>query len=134
MIFNEYTQLRQWREERNIDKMNPSKRQIVEHFVEEMFEMCGYEKEQVKKLTQDFMGRYVFTTMLNTDSMIDAMNDMSVFRINDQTLMGYDPEQTMTETIKEISSRKGEYNPDSGKWIKVITGNEYTADYTKCKL
>ncbi|TWO22617.1 hypothetical protein YZ82_01495 [Campylobacter hyointestinalis] len=47
--------------------------------------------------------------------------------------MGYDFIKCLEETIKEISSRKGEYDPNTKKWVKKITGNEYKADYTKCK-
>ena len=47
--------------------------------------------------------------------------------------MGYDFIKCLEETIKEISSRSGEYDPDTKKWVKKITGNEYKADYTKCK-
>lgn len=47
--------------------------------------------------------------------------------------MGYNFIKCLEETIKEISSRSGEYDPDTKKWVKKITGNEYKADYSKCK-
>ena len=130
---NEYERLKVWREERNIDQMTPTKSQIVEHFVEELFEMCGYDKKEVHILTKRFMSYYVQEKRLDAKVMLDAMNDMAIFKTNDSELLGYDAQQCMDETLKEVESRKGEYNADSGKWIKVITGNEYTADYGKCK-
>jgi len=52
--------------------------------------------------------------------------------------MGYDYEKSMQETLKEIESRKGVFNPESGKWEKFKDEESkklwYKADYSKCKL
>jgi len=52
--------------------------------------------------------------------------------------MGYNHELCMNETIKEISSRTGEYNEETGKFEKYTTPEAkalwYKADYESCKL
>lgn len=52
--------------------------------------------------------------------------------------MGYNFKQCMDETLKEIESRKGAYNPESGKWEKFKDEESiklwYKADYSKCKV
>jgi hypothetical protein len=133
MIFNEYEQLAQWREETGLDKAKPTKRQIIKHFVEELFEMCGYNKSETEYFVGIFMDTYVVDSKLNDFDMIDAMCDMKIFATNDIEQMGYDSKECMSETVKEVTSRSGEYREDIGKFLKVITGKEYTANYKKCK-
>lgn len=52
--------------------------------------------------------------------------------------LGYDFEKCMDETLKEIESRTGAFNPETGKWEKFKTDEAkalwYTADYSKCKI
>lgn len=52
--------------------------------------------------------------------------------------MGYDYFKCMNETLKEIESRKGAFNPESGKWEKFKDEASqklwYKADYESCKL
>lgn len=51
--------------------------------------------------------------------------------------LGYDFYSAMNETIKEIDSRTGAYDPKIGKWVKFTTPEAkalwYYADYSKCK-
>jgi uncharacterized protein YecA (UPF0149 family) len=133
MIFDEYEMLREWREETGLDKAKPTKRQIVKHFTEELFELCGYNKKETDHFVEIFMDTYVIDSKLNDLDMLDAMNDMKIFAINDIEHMGYDAKECMSETVKEVTSRSGEYREDIGKFIKVINGREYTANYLSCK-
>ena len=52
--------------------------------------------------------------------------------------MGYDYFKCMDETLKEIESRKGAFNPESGKWEKSLLPEHiekwYKANYESCKL
>lgn len=48
--------------------------------------------------------------------------------------MGYDPMKCMEQCLLEINSRKGKINEETGKFEKILTGDEYTADYSKCLL
>ena len=47
-----------------------------------------------------------------------------------ETVEGYDFNVVMDETLKKINSRQGFFDKDSGKWQKIITGNEYKPDYS----
>ena len=66
---------------------------------------------------------------------INALCDMVVFAINAIEAKGYDAEICMNETLKEIHSRKGDFNPELNKWEKFRTpeamGLWYSADYRK---
>ena len=52
--------------------------------------------------------------------------------------LGYSLEETILETLKEIESRVGSVNPETGKWTKLKTpeakANWYKADYNKAKI
>jgi hypothetical protein len=69
---------------------------------------------------------------------IDALCDVIVFAVNAMRIRGYDPNVAMEETLKEINSRTGAFNPESGKWEKFKTPEAmalwYAADYEKAKL
>ena len=66
---------------------------------------------------------------------IDALCDMVVFAINAIEAKGYDAAICMDETLKEIHSRKGDFNPELNKWEKFRTpeamGLWYSADFNK---
>ena len=66
---------------------------------------------------------------------IDALCDMMVFAINAIEAKGYDAEICMEETLKEIHSRKGDFNPELNKWEKFRTpeamGLWYSADFKR---
>ena len=72
------------------------------------------------------------------EAEVDAFCDMIVFCTNAIKLKGYDPNVAMEETLKEISSRTGSWNPESGKWEKFKTPEAmskwYSANYSKAKL
>lgn len=52
--------------------------------------------------------------------------------------MGYDFYKCMNEILKEVESRIGAFNPETGKWEKFKTDEAkalwYKADYSKCKM
>ena len=74
----------------------------------------------------------------DTDGRIDAMADMIVFCYGEMAKYGYNGDKVMDEVIKEISSRRGAYQPDVGKWMKDKSPEAqalwYKADFTKCKI
>ena len=69
---------------------------------------------------------------------IDALCDIIVFATNAIRIRGYDPNVSMDETLKEINSRTGAFNPDTGKWEKFKTEEAkalwYSADYEQAKI
>lgn len=50
--------------------------------------------------------------------MIDALCDLIVVATGAIHKLGYDPEDALTETVLEITSRQGIFNEDTGKWEK----------------
>lgn len=50
--------------------------------------------------------------------MIDALCDLIVVATGAIYKLGYDPNDALIETVLEVTSRQGEYNPDTGKWEK----------------
>lgn len=70
--------------------------------------------------------------LAKTDSdRVDALADLVVIAVGGMWKLGFDPEHAMNEVLKEIGSRRGSFDTESGKWIKEITGKEYTARYAK---
>ena len=49
---------------------------------------------------------------------IDAAADIIVLAAGIIHKLGHSPEAALTETVKEISSRKGSIDPSTGKWKK----------------
>jgi len=63
---------------------------------------------------------------------IDALNDLRVLATGALWKKGQQPELSLKQTCKEITSRKGSFDPISGKWLKDLNQNPstlYTADY-----
>lgn len=79
-----------------------------------------------------------FLRAKNDNEEIDALCDMVVFAVNAMRIKGYNPNVAMEETIKEISSRTGAFNPQTGKWEKFQTQEArvlwYSANYDKAKI
>lgn len=52
--------------------------------------------------------------------------------------MGFDPDRCMTEVMKELNSRTGEYSEETKKWQKHKTPEAqalwYQADFTNCRI
>jgi len=80
--------------------------------------------------------------------MVDALTDIRVIAIGETRKMIYDPECTLNETVKEITSRKQDpaqkhrwerlFKKQPGeKWLKDKNQSKtelYKADFSKCKL
>ena len=79
-----------------------------------------------------------FLRAKNSNEEIDALCDIIVFAVNAIRIKGYDPNIAMDETLKEINSRTGAFNPETGKWEKFKTEEAkalwYSADYNNAKL
>ena len=64
--------------------------------------------------------------------------DIVVFAVNAMRIKEYDPAVAMDETLKEINSRTGKFNPETDKWEKFKTPEAmakwYSADYNQAKI
>lgn len=64
----------------------------------------------------------------------DALCDLIVVATGGLWKLEANPNCAMKETLKEINSRSGSFNVESGKWEKEITGEEYAANYLDCAV
>ena len=137
--------LRQWREDRNITKADYLV--FVENILEELME-CIHSKDMIPKFKKQIMNDYFnkdIVTVIHSE-VVDILQDIQVFCINEAELMGYDNERCNIEVFKEINSRKQDplqkeewlKNGAAGKWQKSLlpehTEKWYKADYESCKL
>jgi DNA-directed RNA polymerase subunit L len=77
-----------------------------------------------------------FLVAENVDEQVDALCDIMVFAVGALFKLGYDPEKALSETVKEISSRQGSLNENTGKWEKdkeQDLSTLYKADYRTAK-
>lgn len=136
--------LRKWRSIRNISKANYLV--FVGNILEELLEPC-YNKELIEQFKEEILEKYFHGNILydNTEDIVDAIQDIQVFCINETELMGYDNIKCNDEVFSEINSR--EQDPlqkiqwresyPFGKWQKRKDQNPstlYKANYESCKL
>ena len=65
------------------------------------------------------------------EERVDALCDLIVIATGGLWKLGMDHEIAMDETLLEIEDRTGEFNPITGKWNKILRGDEYKADYAR---
>lgn len=68
--------------------------------------------------------------------MVDALCDLIVVAAGAIHKLKYDPRAALQETVKEICSRRGSFNEETGKWEKdpyQSVDTLYKADYTNAK-
>ena len=137
--------LKVWRKDRNIT--NADYLVFVGNILEELLEPI-YEKVSVDDIKTKILYQYFSYTdefEWNKNDIIDAIQDIQVFCINETELMGYDNVKCNNEVFKEINSRKQDPEQSivwagigaNGKWQKDSLQDKktlYVADYSKCKL
>lgn len=113
-----FERIKQWSDERLITQQTPDRNGFLAMIVEELGEFLEAGD--------------------NVEKRIDAMADIIVFAYGEMAKYGYHGDKVMNEVIKEISSRTGEYNPETKKWQKdkspEAQAKWYTADFSGCKL
>ena len=136
--------LREWRKERNITKADYLV--FVENILEELLEPL-YNKEDIPKL-KNKMIESIFNYMdeeVKEQEIVDAIQDIQVFCINETELMGFDNIKCNNEVFKHINCRK--QDPEQylewkekvpyGKWKKWSEQPKdeiYEPNYGDCKL
>jgi len=100
--------------------------------------------DKLKEELQEFID--AFETQ-DEHGQVDALNDIIVTAAGELVKLGYNPELTLKQTVKEITSRQqdpaqskrwviNDKQPGE-KWLKNQNQPEstlYTADYSTCKL
>lgn len=111
-----FERIKEWSDERLITQREPDRNGFVAMIVEEL-------------------GEFIAAT--SEEDRIDAMADIIVFAYGEIAKYGYNGDKVMDEVIKEISSRRGAYNPDTKKWQKDTSPEAqalwYKADFSTCK-
>lgn len=145
---NELTQnLRQWRKKRNITKADYLT--FVANILEELLEPL-YTKETIIQYQKEMLDNYFSNDIVNNhevykNDIIDTIQDIQVFCINETELMGYDNLKCNDEVFKHINCRK--QDPEQyiewkekvpyGKWKKWSEQPKdeiYEPNYEDCKL
>ena len=136
--------LRQWRSDRNITKADYLV--FVGNVLEELLEPLHSDKNIVEFVKNNIVDEYFdLIGELDNLSIIDAIQDIQVFCINETELMGFDNIKCNKEVFSEINSR--EQDPIQkeqwekfgafGKWQKNERQESWTlykANYESCKL
>ena len=136
--------LREWRKERNITKADYLT--FVANILEELLEPC-YNKELIEQFKEEILEKYFHGNILydNTEEIVDAIQDIQVFCINETELMGYDNIKCNQEVFKHINCRKQDpkqkeewlRNGAIEKWQKDQNQSKdeiYEPNYESCKL
>lgn len=142
---NNLTQnLREWRKKRNITKADYLV--FVENILEELME-CIHSKDMIPKFKKQIMNDYFnkdIVTVINSE-VVDILQDIQVFCVNETELMGFDNIKCNNEVFKHINCRK--QDPEQylewkekvpyGKWKKWSEQPKdeiYEPNYQDCKL
>ena len=137
--------LREWRKDRNITKADYLT--FVENILEELME-CIHAKDMIPEFKKQIMRDYFNKDFIKPieSEIIDILQDIQVFCINETELMGFDNIKCNKEVFEEINSR--EQDPEQkqqwikngavGKWQKSLLPEHiekwYKANYESCKL
>ena len=142
---NNLTQnLREWRKKRNITKADYLT--FVENILEELME-CIHSKDMIPKFKKQIMNDYFnkdIVKVINSE-VVDILQDIQVFCVNETELMGFDNIKCNNEVFKHINCRK--QDPEQylewkekvpyGKWKKWSEQPKdeiYEPNYGDCKL
>lgn len=136
--------LKVWRKERNIT--NQSYINFVENILEEILEPL-YDKNTIDIFKNRIMKEYFPDNkwIYNNVDVLDAIQDIQVFCINETELMGYDNIKCNQEVFKHINCRKQDpkqkeewlRNGAIEKWQKDQNQSKdeiYEPNYESCKL
>lgn len=137
--------LKQWRKARNITKADylTFVGNILEELLEPIYEKLAVDDIKTKILNQYFS--YTDEFEWNELDIIDAIQDIQVFCINETELMGYDNLKCNDEVFKHINCRKQDPTQKEqwgkfgayGKWEKDKKQPKeeiYNPNYKECKL
>jgi phosphoribosyl-ATP pyrophosphohydrolase len=120
MVMKEGKRLQIWATERGLNEQISDRNGLVSNIVEELGEWLEAWKNG------DEHGK------------IDSLADIVVFAKVEMIKLGYSPDKVLKETIKEISSREGEWSTKDNKWRKYETieakAKWYKASYKNCGL
>jgi len=123
-----------WNIERSLDQKPHSRSGANRMLIEELLEFNGIEDEA---MLDSLSAQISAGPPVTEDEKVDALCDIIVIATGELLKLGYDPQLAMAETLREINSRTGAFNKESGKWEKYKTPEAqalwYTAAYGTTK-
>lgn len=141
--------LKVWRKDRNITKADYLT--FVGNVLEELLEPL-YGKKGIENIKEDFIERWIhkeecedYSDIRFIIDILDTIQDIQVFCINETELMGYDNIKCNEEVFKHINCRKQDPSQKiewqqfgaNGKWQKDKNQNPneiYQPNYEKCRI
>jgi len=143
---NSIEEIKRFQIDRGLNKQEYSSINEATNIIEEVLESLGYDvpKNKRKALIAQllsFIGTLIETNTIHTvtnttEDKVDAYADIIVFAIGAIMKLGYEPNEVLGETAKEINSRVG--SMVGGKFEKDLSdeakSNWYKANYDKCKV
>ena len=141
--------LKEWRKDRNITNANYYNfvGNILEELLEPLYDGANKEwsKKAIKEDKESILRNYfVYDITPSEDAIIDAIQDIQVFCVNETELMGYDNINCNNEVFKHINCRKqdpiqyiewkekGAYGKWQ-KWSEQPIDEIYEPNYASCK-
>lgn len=126
-----------WNKDRLLDKQEFDLRVETINIIEELIEInyTSLKSDKARALANQIYGFINSSEQMDKDNVIDGLCDIVVYAIGSMYKLGYEPNECMDETLKEIETRTGSII--DGKFIKDKSREAktkwYKADYTKCK-
>lgn len=139
-------QIVEYQKSRLLDTQKYNSMNEITNIIEELMEGLEYKiskekRPELKKLVPEMLAQIAVDLDLTSsetkpEDIVDSWNDVIVFAVGAILKLGYDPQCTLNETIKEVSSRTGTIV--DGKFQKYTSPEAKAkwviADYTKCKI
>lgn len=133
-----YKKIKKWSKDRHLNDLKYDGANLMNNILEEMQETIEAESEE--EIIDGILDELIYFAVdsFKVDSPIDedlVFRKYYTSRVLVQT-MGYDFIECLKEVIREISSRKGSWSAEAGKWVKDATqGVEslYKANFKKWK-
>lgn len=140
---NVFTELKRFREDRELDKYVFDMKTYLKKDTEEGLEIIGYPDYICDKFSEEYANKFLSIgdslhkskIDTRTETKIDGLCDRIVFAIEAIEQLGYNAEVALSEVAKEINSRDGEII--NGKFQKYKTPEAmskwYKANFTRAK-
>lgn len=98
-----------------------------------------YNHKAEYNMLDEELGEFILGHAMKSEhEMVDALADIIVIAAGSIYKLGYDTDKVMVEVLKEINSRSGVINENTGKWEKDISleaqSKWHKADFRDCKL
>lgn len=99
------------------DNLNFNHSTEIKMLAEELFEFCGYSREEAKTLSKDFLLHHNISNNITKSDLADAAGDLIFIAVGTIAKLGLDPSEVMYKICKH-NNAKGKVKDSDGKIIK----------------